>query len=76
MQTAPRIFRNLLDACETLAARRGLTKLTAGVNTARIEAYQMMLARGFKTEIQGVTMHRPNESGYSRPGAFVIDDWR
>jgi GNAT superfamily N-acetyltransferase len=69
-------FSQLLDACETLAARRGLTKLTAGVNTARIEAYQMMLARGFKTEMQGVTMHRPNESGYSRPGAFVIDDWR
>jgi len=69
-------FSQLLDACETLAAQRGLTKLTAGVNTARIEAYQMMLARGFKTEIQGVTMHRPNESGYSRAGAFVIDDWR
>jgi len=26
--------------------------------------------------MQGVTMHRPNEPGYSRPGAFVIDDWR
>jgi hypothetical protein len=69
-------FSQLLDSCETLAARRGLAKITAGVNTARIEAYQMMLARGFKTEMQGVTMHRPNESGYSRPGAFVIDDWR
>lgn len=69
-------FSQLLDACETLAAWRGLKKLTAGVNTARIEAYQMMLNRGFKTDMQGVTMHRPNESGYSRPGAFVIDDWR
>lgn len=69
-------FSSLLDACEALAASRGLEKLTAGVNTARIEAYQMMLARGFKTEIQGVTMHRPNEAGYSQPGAYVIDDWR
>lgn len=69
-------FSTLLDACETLAARRGLKKLTAGVNTARIEAYQMMLDRGFKTELQGVSMHRPNEAGYSRPGAYVIDDWR
>jgi len=69
-------FSQLLDACETLAARRGLTKLTAGVNTARIEAYRLMLARGFKTEMQGVSMHQPNEPGYSRPGAFVIDDWR
>ena len=69
-------FSLLLDACEALAARRELTKLTAGVNTARIEAYQLMLARGFKTDMQGVAMHQPNEPGYSRPGAFVIDDWR
>ncbi|HEU4478210.1 MAG TPA: GNAT family N-acetyltransferase [Pyrinomonadaceae bacterium] len=69
-------FSLLLDACEALAAQRGLTKLTAGVNTARIEAYQIMLKRGFKTELQGVTMHRPNQAGYSRPGAYVIDDWR
>ncbi|MGI8732730.1 MAG: GNAT family N-acetyltransferase [Pyrinomonadaceae bacterium] len=69
-------FSRLLDACEALAAGRGLTKLMAGVNTARIEAYQQMLARGFKTEMQGVAMHRPNEPGYSRPGAYVIDDWR
>ena len=69
-------FSQLLDACETLAVRRGLTKLTAGVNTSRIEAYQLMLARRFKTDMQGVTMHQPNEAGYSRPGAFVIDDWR
>ena len=27
-------------------------------------------------QIQGVTMHRPNEPGYSRPGLFVLDDWR
>ena len=32
--------------------------------------------RGFRTQIQGVTMHRPNEPGHSRPGLFVLDDWR
>jgi GNAT superfamily N-acetyltransferase len=69
-------FGRLLSACETLAAQRGLPKLVAGVNTARIEAYQQMLAMGFRTDFQGVEMHRPNEPGYSRPGAFVIDDWR
>jgi hypothetical protein len=41
-----------------------------------IEAYQQILAMGFRTDFQGVEMHRPNEPGYSRPGAFVIDDWR
>jgi GNAT superfamily N-acetyltransferase len=69
-------FSRLLSACETLAAQRRLAKLVAGVNTARIEAYQRMLGMGFRTDFQGVEMHRPNESGYSRPGAFVIDDWR
>jgi hypothetical protein len=69
-------FTLLLDACETLAARVGMPRLLAGVNMARHEAYCHMVARGFRTEIQGVTMHRPNEPGYSRPGVFVLDDWR
>ena len=43
---------------------------------ARHEAYRHLIARGFRTEVQGVAMHRPNEAGYSRPGLYVIDDWR
>jgi GNAT superfamily N-acetyltransferase len=69
-------FDRLLSACESLAARRGLSRLLAGVNTARREAYQQMIQRGFKTQMQGVAMHAPNEPGYSRPGIFVLDDWR
>jgi len=53
-----------------------MTTLMAGVNLGREEAYRAMLASGFKTQIQGVTMHRPNEPGYSRPGLYVLDDWR
>lgn len=69
-------FFQLLDAVESLSATNGLTRLAAGVNTARHEAYSGMLARGFRTDIQGVAMHRPNSDGYSRPGVFAIDDWR
>jgi hypothetical protein len=69
-------FTGLLDACAALAASTGMSTLVAGVNTAREEAYRAMLARGFRTQIQGVAMHRPNEGGYSRPGLFVLDDWR
>jgi len=29
---------------------------------------------GFRTEIQGVTMHRQNDAGYYRPGVYIIDD--
>lgn len=33
-------------------------------------------ARGYRTAIQGVNMHRRNEPGYCRPGIYAIDDWR
>jgi GNAT superfamily N-acetyltransferase len=69
-------FARMISACESFAARRGLSRVVAGVNTARAEAYRQMIGRGFKTEMQGVTMHRPNQPCYSRPGVFVIDDWR
>ena len=55
---------------------RNLSRLVAGVNTARHEAYQQMLARGFRTDMQGLAMSRPNEAGYNRPGVYLIDDWR
>lgn len=73
---AGEIFERLLNACEALAAAVGMPKLVAGVNMARHEAYRHLIGRGFRTEIQGVTMHRPNEPGYSRAGVFVLDDWR
>jgi GNAT superfamily N-acetyltransferase len=74
--TAARDFEGLLDACEELATQRGLSRLVAGVNTACHEAYRQMLERGFRTELQGVAMHRQNEPGYHRAGVYVIDDWR
>ncbi|WP_239567297.1 GNAT family N-acetyltransferase [Streptomyces sp. G44] len=69
-------FERLLDACEQLAAEKGLGQLDAGVNLARQDAYGRMADRGFRTWLQGVTMHKPNEAGYSHPDAYVIDDWR
>jgi GNAT superfamily N-acetyltransferase len=73
---AAEAFRRLLNACETFAAARGMKALTASVNTARHGAYCLLLERGFTTHILGVTMHRPNEEFYSRPGVFLMDDWR
>jgi hypothetical protein len=69
-------FAGLVDACEALAAERGLSRLTAGVNTARHGAYRMLLGRGYRAMINGVTMLRPNEPAYNRPDAYVIDDLR
>lgn len=69
-------FEKLLTACESFAASVGAGRLVAGVNTARHEAYAKMLQRGFQTEILGIAMHRPNKPGFSRPGVYVLDDWR
>lgn len=69
-------FAALLDGCAALARQAGMTEVVAGVSTAREEAYRHMLTRGFRSRIHVVTMHRPNAPGYSRPGLFVLDDWR
>jgi GNAT superfamily N-acetyltransferase len=69
-------FASLLDGCDALAQVVGVKHVLAGVNTGREEAYRLMLARGFRARMLVVTMHRPNEPGYSRPGCFVLDDWR
>lgn len=71
-----KVFAELLEACERYAEDRGATRIESGVSTAREEAYASMRSRGYRAEVLGVTMHRPNEPGYSKPGFFVLDDWR
>lgn len=73
---APPRFARMLDACDALAASRGAAVVHAGVNTARRGAYEALLARGFRTVIQGVSMTRNGAPGYDEPGSFVLDDWR
>ncbi|MEA5571799.1 GNAT family N-acetyltransferase [Calothrix sp. UHCC 0171] len=69
-------FEKLLDLCEALTVARGMSKLVAGINTSRDDAYCRMLARGFRPEIIGVAMQKPNQQGYNRHDVFAIDDWR
>jgi GNAT superfamily N-acetyltransferase len=69
-------FADLLQACEAFGALRGMTSLVGGVNSARVEAYRLMLLQGFRAVFSGVAMHRPNEPGTCREGMFLIDDWR
>ncbi|MDQ3750168.1 MAG: GNAT family N-acetyltransferase [Acidobacteriota bacterium] len=75
-QTAEQDFNRLLDACEQSAAAEKLLRLVAGVNLGRYEAYRQLLARGFRTDLQGVAMENPNEAGYNRPDVYLVDDWR
>jgi hypothetical protein len=71
-----RVFDMLLDACETMATEKALKRIEAGVNLGRSMAYRQLLARGFRTDIQGVAMHKPDTAGYNRTDVFVVDDWR
>lgn len=74
--SADRDYGRLLDACEALALSVGMPAVLAGANMARHEAYQHLVARGFRTAVQGVAMHQRNEPGYCRAGVYIIDDWR
>ena len=70
-----RHFEELLKSCENFAAMKG-TRVVAGVNTSRSQAYRSLLAQGFRTELQGVIMQRDNDAGYNHEGVYLIDDWR
>ncbi len=74
--SADKDYGRLLDAAEALAVSAGMPNVLVGANLARQEAYQHLAARGFRTAVQGVNMHRRNEPGYCRPGVYIIDDWR
>lgn len=69
-------FEQLLNLCETVSATQGLSRLVAGVNSGRHEAYQRVVNRGFRTEIIGVSMLKPYDGAYNQPDIFVLDDWR
>ncbi len=69
-------FTRLLDACEALAAARGVATMNAGVNLGRHEAYRALLNRGYRSILQGVAMERENRSAYNREAVYLIDDWR
>lgn len=74
---ASEVFERLLDAVEAYARAAKAPKITAGVNLARREAFQAMIARGFRTEMQGVAMETGDAtSGYNRAGVYILDDWR
>jgi GNAT superfamily N-acetyltransferase len=70
-------FERLLAACEAFAAESGMGQLTAGVNTGRLDAYRRLLARGFRSELVGVSMWlHPAEPRFDTAGDYVIDDLR
>ena len=71
-----KVFDSLLDACERYARSQNTSRIIGGANMGRHSAYRRMIERGFRTDMQGVVMQKPNEPGYNREEVFLIDDWR
>jgi GNAT superfamily N-acetyltransferase len=71
-----RWLEHLLQALEDLATRKGIRHLVAGVSTERRAAYGVLLNAGFREALLGVAMHRPDDNGYNRADALIIDDLR
>ncbi|HEY7733237.1 MAG TPA: GNAT family N-acetyltransferase [Nitrososphaera sp.] len=69
-------FDKLLDACEQYAYSRNASRIVGGINTGRHKAYTRMLERGFRADMHGVAMHKPNDPAYNLPDVYLIDDWR
>jgi GNAT superfamily N-acetyltransferase len=70
-------FDRILAALEEFARDKHAMKVTAGVNLARREAFQQLIARGFRSSMQGVAMETGGaSSGYNRAGVYILDDWR
>jgi hypothetical protein len=69
-------FDRLIDACTTFASQQGLSRLVAGANTSRRQAYGKILSKGFRIDMLGVVMQNGVDVGYNRPDAYIIDDWR
>ncbi len=69
-------FTQLLSACEAFAQASSMSRVAAGVNMGCDEAYRHMLKSGFRTDLIGIAMHKPNEPGYNRPDVYLISDWR
>ncbi len=80
VRPGPRAAENLarlLDAVEAFARCAWAHKIMAGVNVARREAYQSLIAHGFRGDSQGVAMETGDaSSGYNRAGVYILDDWR
>ncbi len=69
-------FTQLLSACEAFAEASCMSHVVARANMGCDEAYRHLLKSGFRTDMYGIAMQRPNEAGYNRPDVYLISDWR
>jgi len=69
-------FDGLLKACAQYARTGGMKDVLAGVNAGCHDAYQRMIAGGFRTDFVGVLMLNPNLPAFDTLDSYVICDLR
>ena len=69
-------FEQLLAACETYAVESRVSRLVAGVDTGRTEAYRRLLARGFRAQQTGLAMWLRRDGAHFGTPDYVIGDLR
>ena len=70
-------FSRLVEACEAFAAEAGLDRLELGMDTGRLDAYGVVLERGFRIEQVGVSMLlHPDAPHFDTAAHYVIADLR
>jgi predicted N-acetyltransferase YhbS len=73
---ASRSFTRLFDAAESLAAEVSASRLSTVVDLSHKDAFQALMARGFRIDFTGLSMHGGDEVGYHRPELYIVDDVR
>jgi hypothetical protein len=73
---ASRSFTRLFDAAESLAAEVSASRLSTVVDLSHKDAFQALMARGFRIDFTGLSMHGGDEIGYHRPELYIVDDVR
>lgn len=69
-------FEKLLDESEKIAVIEGMSSLIFGIDTACENAYRQTLARKYQIQSLMLSLHKPNQSGHSRPEIYIIEDRR
>ena len=67
---------DLVHACAAVARDHGAERVVLGMVTSRHAAYRHLIDMGFRSEFQGVRMHRPWGELEDGESQWVIDDWR
>ena len=73
---ASRSFTRLFDAVESLAVDVSASRISTVVDFSHKETFRSLMARNFRVDFTGLSMHGGDEVGYHRPELHVVDDVR